>query len=180
MFILLLLLAAAFDSPPAVGLRVGDNYGVLEQGKLVPEIVKHGKIEISRFETTRAQYFAFDTGYPIEKGTENFPANGITPRQAQAYAGWLSGIINKPCRLPNEDEAATLYKDAGEKTGKLHEVGATREEGPIYDLGGNVSEWVEGKDGKFKLMGGSAAQPSNREDPDPMFSGFRVVCGKPK
>ncbi len=173
MFILPLLLAA-------VGLRVGDNFGVLEQNKLVPEIVKYGKLEISRFETTRAQYIVFDNGYPVEAGTGNFPANGITPRQAEAYAGWLSAIVNKTCRLPNEDEVASLYKDAGERTGKLHEVGAGREEGPVYDLGGNVSEWVVGKDGKFKLMGGSAAQSTNREDPDPMFSGFRVVCSKAK
>jgi hypothetical protein len=36
----------------------GGNYGVVVKGKLIPEVVKRGSLEIGRFEVTRAQYFA--------------------------------------------------------------------------------------------------------------------------
>src|SRR5450755_2754398 len=84
----------------------GGNYGVAVKGKLIPEVVKRDRLEIGRFEVTRAQYFAWDNGYPFRKGTENFPANGITPAQAKAYAEWLSSLTGQVWRLPNEDEVA--------------------------------------------------------------------------
>jgi len=162
----------------------GGNYGVVVKGKLIPEVVKRGSLEIGRFEVTRAQYFAWDNGYSFPKGTENFPANGITPPQAKAYAEWLSSLTGEVWRLPNEDEVAELYKDSrGENvgTGELKEVGSGPSRGGLYDLGGNVAEWVITKDGKAKTLGGSAERLekyNNARNWD--FTGFRVVRGKPQ
>lgn len=129
----------------------------------------------------------WDNGYPFEKGTENFPANGITPPQAKAYVEWLSSLTGEVWRLPNEDEVADLYKDSrgenvlGEGHGALKEVGSFDPNGELYDLGGNVAEWVITKDGKTKTLGGSAERPVGSTKPaDWMFTGFRVVRGKPQ
>ncbi len=67
----------------------------------------------------------------------------------------------------------------------LREVGGFRgagENGAVFDLGGNVAEWVVKKDGTGALRGGSADQPadpkqrSNRAAPE--YRGFRVVLEK--
>lgn len=53
----------------------------------------------------------------------------------------------------------------------------------IFDLGGNVAEWVACKDGKGKALGGSADMPADPKQgqrrPAPEYIGFRVVLGKP-
>ncbi|HXG67106.1 MAG TPA: S9 family peptidase, partial [Blastocatellia bacterium] len=52
------------DSPLAVALRSaradGARYGVMEENYLIPETVRHGDLEIGRFEVTRAQFAQFD------------------------------------------------------------------------------------------------------------------------
>lgn len=84
---------------------------------LIPETVKRGDIEIGRFEITRAQFAAFAKDYAFDPGTDNFPANGVTFDQAQAYCKWLSDLTGETYRLPNEKEAADLYKSrTGENT----------------------------------------------------------------
>ena len=99
--------------------KVGTRYGVAHSAKparkgapevLLPEVVKRGEMEISRFEITRAQYAAFDKNYTIAPGTENYPANGITLENAKAYAAWLSKLTGLTWRVPNEDEVLALYK----------------------------------------------------------------------
>jgi formylglycine-generating enzyme required for sulfatase activity len=162
--------------------KVDGKYGVFVKGKLIPEVVKRGELEIGRFEVTRAQYLAWDNVYPFKPGTENFPANEITFAEAQGYAEWLSGLTGETWRLPFEDEVAALYQDSKEenvRSGELKEVGSFKPNGrsgeePIYDLGGNVAEWVIGKDGKGKIIGGSAERSPK---PTPGFTGFRVVRG---
>jgi dipeptidyl aminopeptidase/acylaminoacyl peptidase len=64
----------------------------------------------------------------------------------------------------------------------LREVGQGRGAGKeemVYDLGGNVAEWAQGKDGKGVLRGGSADQPADvkaaRLEAAPAYRGFRVV-----
>ncbi len=180
-----LLLARA----PARGSMVDGKYGVAVKGKLIPEVVKRGQLEIGRFEVTRAQYLAWDNGYPFKAETENFPANEITFPEAQGYAEWLSGLTGETWRLPNEDEVAALYQGSigenvrGTGSGALQEVGSFKPSGkpgeePIYDLGGNVAEWVIGKDGKGKIIGGSAERPpGSKKVPQPEFTGFRVIRG---
>jgi dipeptidyl aminopeptidase/acylaminoacyl peptidase len=68
---------------------------------------------------------------------------------------------------------APLLKEAG----SFHGQGKENEE-PIYDLGGNVAEWVLTRDGKGKVIGGSAdcpADPKSNCTPAPEYIGFRVV-----
>jgi dipeptidyl aminopeptidase/acylaminoacyl peptidase len=185
---------------------------------LLPETVKRGDIEIGRFETTRAQFEAFDKDYKFDVGTENYPANGIAFEQAQAYCKWLSQLTAETYRLPKENEAGSLFKDRpGENTldywagyslnpedaqkleedikklpgdaPLLREVGsfapeAEQGEEPVFDLGGNVAEWVIAANGSGKTVGGSADRPADSKAAyrvaDPTYTGFRVVHIPPK
>ncbi|MGC1486031.1 MAG: prolyl oligopeptidase family serine peptidase [Candidatus Acidiferrum sp.] len=92
---------------------------------------------------------------------------------------------------PNPEDAARLREKAKELGGTaplLREVGSFHGQGkndeePIYDLGGNVAEWVLTRDGKGKVMGGSAdcpADPKSNCTPAPEYIGFRVVRGAAK
>jgi len=185
-----LVFAGAQASPH--GAKVDGKYGVVVKGKLVPEVVKRGQLGIGRFEVTRAQYLAWDNVYPFKPGTGNFPANQITFAEACGYAEWLSGLTGEIWRVPNEDEVTALYQDSsgenvrGTGPGSLKEVGSFKPNGkpgeePIYDLGGNVAEWVIGQDGQGKIIGGSAERPAgSKQTPTPEFTGFRVVRGKNK
>ncbi len=86
------------------------NYGVEVKSTLAPETVAYKGLTIGRFEVTRAQYAAFDRNYRIEPGTENYPANGITFEQAQAYCAWLSKLSGETYRLGSEAEMTLVYK----------------------------------------------------------------------
>ncbi|HXG91560.1 MAG TPA: prolyl oligopeptidase family serine peptidase [Blastocatellia bacterium] len=208
------------DSPLAVALKLksarvdGVRYGVMEKGKLIPEVVRRGAIEVGRFEVTRAQYAEFDKNYKVEPGKENFPANNITFEQARAYCEWLSKLTGQTYRLATETEADALYstpagaentldywagyalnpEDAARLQKKiaelgagaplLKEVGTFRSAGSdelVFDLGGNVAEWVVAKDGSGRAMGGSADTPVDAKlrtrKPAPEYTGFRVVRG---
>ena len=100
--------------------RVGLKYGVAwtpvkpSSEKLaevlIPEVVKRGRLEIGRFEVTRAQYAAFDPTYPVKPGQENYPANHIPFEQAEAYVEWLSKVTGTVWRLPEEEEVRLLYE----------------------------------------------------------------------
>jgi formylglycine-generating enzyme required for sulfatase activity len=92
---------------------------------------------------------------------------------------------------PNPEDAAKLRKKAKELGGTaplLKEVGSFAGKGkddeePIYDLGGNVAEWVLTRDGKGKVIGGSAdcpADPKANCTAAPEYVGFRVVRGAAK
>ncbi len=206
------------DSPLAVALRLkraradGIHYGVTEKGRLVPETVKQGAIEIGRFEVTRAQYAQFDKSYRVEPGKENYPANNVSFERARAYCEWLSRLTGQGYRLATEEEAdgiyatpagaentldywagyalnpedaALLQKKIAELGGRaplLKEVGSFKGAGSdelIFDLGGNVAEWVVAKDGGGRVMGGSADTPVDaklrQRKPAPDYVGFRVV-----
>jgi formylglycine-generating enzyme required for sulfatase activity len=147
-----------------------------EHHGVVPETVHHGNLEVGRFEVTRAQYLAWDNAYPFQKGTEDYPANLITFAEAQGYAEWLSARTGEKWRLPTEEEFAALGVSASENVGSgaLKEVGSFEAKDGIYDLGGNVAEWVVTRDGKGKIAGRSAA----KKEVTPEFTGFRVVKGK--
>jgi dipeptidyl aminopeptidase/acylaminoacyl peptidase len=92
---------------------------------------------------------------------------------------------------PNPEDAARLREKAKELGGEaplLKEVGSFRGQGkedeePIFDLGGNVAEWVLTRDGKGKVIGGSADCPADAKSnctPAPEYIGFRVVRGAAK
>jgi formylglycine-generating enzyme required for sulfatase activity len=92
---------------------------------------------------------------------------------------------------PNPEDAAKLREAAKKLNGAaplLKEVGGFHGQGkddeePIYDLGGNVAEWVLTRDGKGKVIGGSADCPADARSnctPAPEYVGFRVVRGEAK
>ena len=92
---------------------------------------------------------------------------------------------------PNPEDAAKLREAAEKLNGTaplLKEVGSFHGQGkdgeePIYDLGGNVAEWVLTRDGKGKVLGGSADCPADAKancTPAPEYIGFRVVRGEPQ
>jgi len=82
----------------------------------------------------------------------------------------------------NADDARNLA-EAVKKLGPdvlLRPVGsfAGSGEDPLFDLDGNVAEWVVGADGTGKALGGSADRPADPKctrKPAPGYIGFRVV-----
>lgn len=113
------------DSPLATVLKLQTAqredrlYGFKVKGRLIPETVRVGDLEIGRFEVTSAQYAEFDKNYLVEPGKENYPASGITFAQAQAYCKWLSGITGTTFRLGNETEMTPIYESAAEQENTL-------------------------------------------------------------
>lgn len=99
--------------------RTGSRYGVEVKGKLVPETVAYKGLEVGRFEVTRAQFAEFDPTYPVAPGQEDMPANQISFEQALAYCKWLAQWTGDRYRLPNEEEAKTLYEETGESENTL-------------------------------------------------------------
>jgi hypothetical protein len=86
---------------------------------------------------------------------------------------------------PNRDDAERLEAEIDALGGDaplLMEVGSFPGDGddePVFDLGGNVAEWVVASDGEGKLMGASADRPSDPEaaagEAAEAYRGFRVV-----
>lgn len=205
------LLAAALIRHQAQ--HQGRRFGVKHKEILLPETVVCDGLLIGRFEVTRAQYAQFDKKYAIEPGTENYPANGITAEQAQAYCTWLRQQTGQPYRLGTWAEMADLY-ETGEREENtldrwagytitpedrerlqpllrqlpgpaplLQEVGRRlpyKAETPLFDLGGNVAEWVVTPQG-VRALGGSAerGREEREQQPVPAYIGFRVVKGQP-
>jgi dipeptidyl aminopeptidase/acylaminoacyl peptidase len=84
----------------------------------------------------------------------------------------------------NPDDAARLrhkLQELGSQAPLVKEVGSFKGNGeaPIFDLGGNVAEWVIGKDGKGRALGGSADTPADAQarlrQPAREYIGFRVI-----
>jgi dipeptidyl aminopeptidase/acylaminoacyl peptidase/formylglycine-generating enzyme required for sulfatase activity len=132
-----------------------------------------------------AQWLSDKTGQqwriPFEDEVKDLYANREGENTLDYWAGYA----------PNPEDAARLREKANELKGKaplLKEVGSFRGQGkddeePIYDLGGNVAEWVLTRDGKGKVIGGSADCPAAPEancTPAPEYIGFRVVRGPAK
>jgi dipeptidyl aminopeptidase/acylaminoacyl peptidase len=91
----------------------------------------------------------------------------------------------------NPDDVARLQKKLADLSGNaplLKLVGSFAGQGKeneelIFDLGGNVAEWVIATDGKGKAIGGSADQPTDSRashEPAASYIGLRVVRGAPK
>jgi formylglycine-generating enzyme required for sulfatase activity len=89
----------------------------------------------------------------------------------------------------NPEDAARLrekLQPLGNNAPLLRPVGSFKgagKEDTVFDLGGNVAEWVIGKDGKGKVIGGSADTPADAKQgqrrPAPEYVGFRVIKGAP-
>jgi dipeptidyl aminopeptidase/acylaminoacyl peptidase len=88
----------------------------------------------------------------------------------------------------NPEDALRLQKkivELGQRAPLLKEVGAFKGAGPdelVFDLGGNVAEWVIAKDGTGRAAGGSADTPVDAKlrtrTPALEYTGFRVVRGQ--
>ncbi|MCP4221508.1 MAG: prolyl oligopeptidase family serine peptidase [bacterium] len=174
------------------------HYGSIVEGKLVPEIVTHLKIDIGRFEVTRAQWAVFDTDCTYPAGTGNYPVSGKSFADVKKYVTFVSTVTGKKYRLPNAEEAKKLYKTNSGNTfdywagyplnpedykALLPELKAYGQEpvllkpagnfppagkALVFDLGGNAAELCTGTDGKEKVMGGSAYTPADTGTRNPV------------
>lgn len=92
--------------------RDGRRYGEMKNGYLVPETIKWEgleRLELGRFEVTRAQFAEFDKNYKYEAGTENYPVTGISFEQAKQYCEWLAKVTGENYRLGKEAELESVY-----------------------------------------------------------------------
>lgn len=132
-----------------------------------------------------ASWLSHETGQtwriPYEDEVKSFYENREGENTLDHWAGYP----------PNLDDTQRLRQQVN-KLGKgaplLRPVGSFRPEGnadqePIFDLGGNAAEWALTRDGKGKIIGGSAdcpADPRSTCTPAPEYVGFRVVRGTAK
>jgi dipeptidyl aminopeptidase/acylaminoacyl peptidase len=93
---------------------------------------------------------------------------------------WAGHAVNPEDTQIVREKVQSLGGDAP----LLRQVGSFKGVGKddlVFDLGGNVAEWVIGKDGKGKIMGGSADTPADAKQgqrkPAPEYIGFRVIKG---
>src|SRR5262249_5402494 len=113
---------------------------------------------------------------PTEKEAETLYEKAATSENTLDY--WAGYAINP-------DDAVKIQQEIARLTGKaplLKEVGSFAGSGSddvVFDLGGNVAEWVVTKGGKGKPMGGSADTPADAQaahrKPAPGYVGFRVL-----
>jgi Sulfatase-modifying factor enzyme 1 len=97
---------------------------------------------------------------------------------------WAGYAPNREDTLKLRSLADSLPSPGGllKEVGSFRGVGAENEK-LIFDLGGNVAEWVMTRDGKGKTIGGSAdcpADPNSGCQPQPEYIGFRIVYGAAK
>ena len=138
--------------------------------------------------------------FPLDRGWGwgDRPAIGMTDQGAKGYAKWLSKKTGREYRIPTEAEwiYACRARKQGEKTdiealkkhawfeanseGKTHPVGQLEANAfGLYDMVGNVTEWVDGIDGDTAVLGGSYRTPAEklsctyRQDKTPLWQGLQ-------
>jgi serine/threonine protein kinase len=167
-------------------------------GSAVPYAISKYEISVDDFNT-----YCRRSGKcpPLAAGSGDLPATGVSARQAEAYAGWLSDTTGHRYRLPREGEwvhAATAQGQAaqkdfncrvklGDQLLKGHALLGVRSGNAnpwgLVNHVGNAQEWVRGSGG-LVARGGSfqdslstceigLARPHSGE-PDAV-TGFRLV-----
>ena len=125
---------------------------------------------------TNAEYAEFNAEFVYDKGKDNYPAVGISIKDAEAYCDWLTAKDPKHTfRLPSEEEwilaAGHMPKDVAMNSGHA-ERGLTAVDAYAQSKGacggidfwGNCWEWTSStdKDGLYIIKGGS--WDSKRDD----------------
>jgi dipeptidyl aminopeptidase/acylaminoacyl peptidase len=119
---------------------------------------------------------------PNEKEVEPLYEDRLSENTLDYWAGYS---LNPEDAQRLDEKIKTLPGNAP----LLREVGSFSGQGEdgeelIFDLGGNVSEWVIAADGTGKTLGGSADRASDSKAryraADAEYTGFRVVRGAPK
>ena len=126
-------------------------------------------------------YGAPDRGF----GHQGYPALAMTYPAARAYCAWLSARTGRHYGLPTDaqwtralelglgtdttlsaERRDALAWHAGNAAHKAHAVASKRADAlGVYDLLGNVAEWVTVPDGPPVVRGGSWADPAARVGP---------------
>ena len=108
------------------------------------------------------------------------------PRQGENTLDHWAGYAVNP---EDAERLAAKLKELRGPDDLLKEVGSFQpddsvEEEWIFDLGGNVSEWVLAPDGSGMQIGGNAGRPADSKSQflkaDLQYAGFRVVRGEAK
>jgi formylglycine-generating enzyme required for sulfatase activity len=126
------------------------------------------------------------TGETYRLPAEDEAASLYSPREGENTLDHWAGYALNP---EDADRLASKLADLGGTAPLLKEVGSfagagAEDEELVFDLGGNVAEWVTTKDGQDKTMGGSADRASDPKararDAAILYTGFRVVRVAPK
>lgn len=131
---------------------------------------------ISYAPVTNAEYAKFNAEFVYDKGKDNYPAVGISIKDAEAYCDWLTAKdLKHTYRLPSENEwvlaAGHMPKDVAMNSDYI-ERGLTAVDAYAQSKGacggidfwGNCWEWTSStdKDGLYIIKGGS--WDSKRDD----------------
>jgi dipeptidyl aminopeptidase/acylaminoacyl peptidase len=139
------------------------------------------------FEQAKAycEWLSKQTGQTYRLPNESEVASLYKPHTGENTLDYWAGYALNPEDAQRlEEKIKLLPGDAP----LLREVGSFAPEGEegqelVFDLDGNVAEWVVARDGTGKTLGGSAdrpADPKARYRPaDPSYRGFRVVRAAP-
>ncbi len=175
--------------------QMGDNFGDgAKDAKPVHEVCV-SDFYIGKYEVTQAQWMSIMGKNPSTFIADGRPVEQVSWDDVQEFIGKLSAESGQAYRLPTEAEWEYAARGGGKQEksagaadkgrlaecawydansgGKTHVVGAKKPNDlGIYDMGGNVCEWVQDRYGDVYY------EESPRNDPrGPMKGATRVLRG---